>query len=117
MTLVSSKDVRAIAVKKANIQDMKQVQTQLTKILNFNPDSNEIEKVQLIEDLMVSSENLTNELLVHGFNELSKQNKDLSFQLSTQQKQLSSEFSQQKNILEEQLGTKMNQLNQQLNEI
>jgi hypothetical protein len=47
---------------------------------------------------VVTSQNITNQLAsnIHGFLELSKQNKDLSFQLSTQQKQLSSELSQQK---------------------
>lgn len=36
MTLVNSKDVRADAVKNANINNIKEVQTQLTNILTSN---------------------------------------------------------------------------------
>jgi hypothetical protein len=41
MTLVNSKDVRANAVKNANINNIKEVQTQLTNILTSNDNINE----------------------------------------------------------------------------
>lgn len=106
MTLVNSKDVRADAVKNANINNIKEVQTQLTNILTSN--DNIYEKSHWIQNLIIPSQNEFYYTVLKN-----KQNKDLSFQLSTQQKQLSSEFSQQKNLLE----TKITELNLQLNEI
>jgi hypothetical protein len=41
MTLVNSKDVRANAVKNANINNIKEVQTELTNILTSNDNINE----------------------------------------------------------------------------
>ena len=41
MTLVNSKDVRADAVKNVNINNIKEVQTQLTNILTSNDNINE----------------------------------------------------------------------------
>lgn len=111
MTLVSSNDIRANAIKNTNIHDIKEVQNQLTAILNSNQNSEQ--KVELIQSLIVIRQGITNQMLTHGFNELSKQNRNLSFQLSNQQKDLTSKFDEQKESLE----VKINDLNFKLKEV
>lgn len=52
-------------------------------------------------------------MLIHGFNELFKQNKTLSYQLQTQQNELNDKFDEQKSLLE----LKINELHQQLEDV
>lgn len=111
MALVSSNDIFANAIKNTNINEIKEVKKERNFLLTSNQASEQ--KMELIENLIVSRQSFTNQLLTNGFNELKRQNFNLSWQLMNQQKDLTSKFDEQRNLLE----VKINDLQFQLKEV
>ena len=73
--LVKSSDQLANQIKKINIREFKEVENQLTMILNDKSDL--AEKLISIEKLVLDCQNSTQEILKYGFTGLAKQNMEL----------------------------------------
>lgn len=91
--LVKSNNAFANCIKNTNIQDFKEVEIQLTNILNADTDTPE--KLLRIEQLLIDGQNTTQELLKLGFSGLALQNQELianNKQLSDQLNDIQNKF-------------------------